>query len=67
MDPRAGTVSKTRGFDDIVLTGHETRKEPVGTFGLLACSPDHAPNENELRIVAAMPIGKDRFQGFCPP
>lgn len=67
MDPRAGTVSKTRGFDDIVSTGHETRKESVGTFGLLARSPDHAPNEDELRIMATMPIGEDRFQGFCPP
>ena len=66
MDPRARTLSKTHGFDDIVLTRHETRKKPVGAFGLLACSPDHAPNEDELRIVAAMPIGEDGFQLILP-
>src|SRR4029077_13456896 len=41
-------------------------QQPVRPFRLFGGAPDHAPHQKELRIMAAMPFGVDRFHVDIP-
>jgi hypothetical protein len=62
MNSCARPLTKYGRFDQIVGPGGKALEQPVGALGLLGGAPDDAAHQKELRIVAAMPFGVDRFQ-----
>jgi hypothetical protein len=49
-----------------MLARLQSRQQPVRAFGLFGRAPDHAANQEELRIVAAMQLGMDSFHATAP-
>jgi hypothetical protein len=49
-----------------VRSGRKTPEQAVGPLGLFGGTPDDAAHQKELRIVAAMPLGIERFQLSIP-
>jgi hypothetical protein len=61
MHPRPRSLTEHGGLDDVVRSGRKTPEQPVGPLGLFGGAPDDAAHQKELRIVASMPFGVDRF------
>ncbi len=66
VDPRARSLPERGRFDQLMLAGFHSRQQPVRPFGLLGRAPDHAANQEELRIVTAMQFGIDSFHATAP-
>jgi hypothetical protein len=49
-------------LDEIVRSGREAFQQLVCPLGLFGGAPDHTAHQKELRIVASMSFGVDRFQ-----
>ena len=62
MDSCARPLAKHGRLDELVGSGGEGFEQPVGPFRLFGGAPDDAAHQKELRIMAAMPFGVDRFQ-----
>ncbi len=47
--------------NQLMLARRKSREQAIGALGLLGRARDHAADEEELRIVAAVEIGVDGF------
>ena len=61
VNPRPRPLPEHIRRDQLVLAHCQPRQQPVGALGLLGGALDHAADEKELRIVAAMQVGVDGF------
>ena len=66
VNARPRALPELRRRDQLVLARFEPRQQPVGALGLLGGALDHAADEEELRIVAAMQFGVDGFHSNAP-
>jgi hypothetical protein len=62
VHPRARPLAEQGWLNELVGSGSEPPKQPVGPLRLFGGAFDDTAHQEELRIVAAMPFGVDRFQ-----
>jgi hypothetical protein len=58
---RARSLPERRRFDDVMRSGRKALQQPISPLGLLGGAPNDAAHQKELRIMASMPFGVDRF------
>jgi hypothetical protein len=62
VHPRARPLAEQGRLNQLVGSGGKPPKQPVGPLRLFGGAFDDTAHQEELRIVAAMPFGVDRFQ-----
>ena len=62
VHPGARPLAERNGLDELMGAGGKPLEQTVRALGLFGGAPDHAAHQEELRVMAAMPFGVDRFQ-----
>jgi hypothetical protein len=66
MNPCPRPLPEHHGLDQFVPARAEPGEQAIGAFGLLGGAPDHAANQKELRIVAAVQFRINGLHGNTP-
>jgi len=66
VHPRARSLTKDCWLDQHVLAVLQALEQAVGALRLFGGAPDDAADQKELRVVAAMAFGMDRFHAEAP-
>src|SRR5207249_10643816 len=66
VHPRPRPLTENSRRNQIVLAGFQSRQQTIGALRLFGSALDHAPNQEELRIVAAMQFGIDGLHTVTP-